>query len=119
VNSDDPRDPLRILQVIEPVPRGLAQEIEKDWETPPSGDYVRTAVAGKPFYATPKPRWESLHSVQAIAELYFLTGEEKYRKAYEQIWWSIVEGDRHNTGGFSSGEQATGNPYDPHAIETC
>ena len=97
----------------------LAHEIEKDWEAPPSGDYVRTALVGKAFYQTPKPRWEGLHSVQAIAELYFITGDEKYRRAYEQIWWSIAEGDRHNTGGFSSGEQATGNPYHPGAIETC
>ena len=28
-------------------------------------------------------------------------------------------GDRHNNGGFSSGEKATGNPYDRGAIETC
>lgn len=97
----------------------MAREIEKDWETPPSGDHVRAALAGKPFWQHPKPRWESLHGVQAIAELYFITGEEKYRRAYETIWWSIVEGDRHNTGGFSSGEQATGNPYHTGAIETC
>ncbi len=97
----------------------LLREIEKDWETPPSGDYVRAALAGKPFYRTPKPRWESLHSIQAVAELYFLTGDARYRKAFEQTWWSIVEGDRHSTGGFSSGEQATGNPYDPRPIETC
>jgi len=97
----------------------MLRHVERDWETPPSGDYVRTALVGKPFYQTPKPRWESLHSVQAIAELYFITGEKKYRDAYEQIWWSIVEGDRHNTGGFSSGEAATGNPYDPRPIETC
>jgi uncharacterized protein len=97
----------------------LVREIERDWETPPSGDYVRAALAGKPFYQTPKPRWESLHSIQAVAELYFITGEERYRRAFEQMWWSIAEGDRHNTGGFSSGEQATGNPYDPRPIETC
>jgi DUF1680 family protein len=97
----------------------LLREIERDWEVPPSGDYVRTALEGTPFYKTPKPRWEGLHCVQAIAELYFIRGEEGYRKAFLQIWRSIQEGDRHNTGGFSSGEQATGNPYDPNAIETC
>ena len=97
----------------------LVREIEKDVETPPSGDYVRQSLAGKAFYQLPKPRWEGLHAVQAIAELYFITGDEKYRKAYEQIWWTIDEFDRHNTGGFSSGEQAQGNPYHQGAIETC
>jgi DUF1680 family protein len=97
----------------------LARAIENDWQAPPSGDYVRTARAGKPFHQTPKPRWESLHSVQAIAELYLITGDRKYREAFERLWWSIAEGDRHSTGGFSSGEQATGNPYDPRPIETC
>lgn len=97
----------------------LAREIEKDFQTPPSGDYVRASLQGKAFYQLPKPRWEGLHAVQAIAELYFITGDEKYHKAYEQIWWTIAEYDRHNTGGFSSGEQAQGNPYDPRPIETC
>jgi DUF1680 family protein len=97
----------------------LLREVEADWETPPAGDYVRTALAGSPFYRTPKPRWESLHDIQAILSLYEITGEERYRRAFEHIWRSIREGDRHNTGGFSSGEQATGNPYDPRAIETC
>jgi DUF1680 family protein len=97
----------------------LVHEIERDWQTPPSGDYVRTALAGKPFYHTPKPRWESLPSIQAIAELHTITGDDRYRRALDQVWWSILEGDRHTTGGFSSGEQATGNPYDPRPIETC
>ncbi|MCL5998740.1 MAG: glycoside hydrolase family 127 protein [Chloroflexi bacterium] len=97
----------------------MAQAIEREWETPPAGDYVRTALAGQEFYATPKPRWESLHDIQAIAELYFISGDAKYRQAFEHIWWSIAKGDRHNAGGFSSGEAAVGNPYDPHAIETC
>jgi DUF1680 family protein len=97
----------------------LVREIEKDWQAPPSGDYVRAALAGKAFYQTRKPRWESLPGMQAIAELYFITGEQKYRRAFERLWWSIAEHDRHNGGGFSSGEQATGNPYDPRPIETC
>ena len=97
----------------------LVRAIEKDWQTSPSGDYLRTALAGQPFYKTPKPRWESLPNVQAMAELYFITGEKRYRQALTHTWWSILEGDRHSTGGFSSGEQATGNPYDPRPIETC
>jgi DUF1680 family protein len=106
-------------EIGEPRYLRLVRAIEKDWEAPPSGDYVRTALAGKPFYQTPKPRWESLPSVQAIAELYGITGDARYRQAFEHIWWSILENDRHTTGGFSSGEQATGNPYDPRPIETC
>jgi DUF1680 family protein len=97
----------------------LAREIEKDFEIPPAGDYIRQALAGKEFYQTPKPRWESLHPILGIAELYYSTGDDKYRQAFEHLWWSIVHYDRHNTGGFSSGEQATGNPYHVGAIETC
>ena len=47
----------------------LVREIERDWQTLPAGDYLRTALAGTEFYATPKPRWESLHDIQALAEL--------------------------------------------------
>jgi len=97
----------------------MAREIEKDWQTPPSGDYIRTALDGKAFYQCPKPRWESLPGLQAISELYYITGDEKYRTAFTNLWKSIAKYDRHNTGGFSSGEQAVGNPYDPGAIETC
>jgi uncharacterized protein len=86
---------------------------------PLAGDYLRAALAGKEFYETPKPRWESLHPILGLAELYYLTGEPQYRQAFEHLWWSIVKLDRHNNGGFSSGEQAQGNPYHPGAIETC
>lgn len=107
------------IETGEPRYLRMAREIEKDWERPPSGDYVRSSLAGKAFWQCPKPRWESLHSIEAIADFYRITREQKYRRAFEQVWWSIVECDRHNTGGFSSGEQATGNPYDPRPIETC
>ncbi len=86
---------------------------------PLAGDYLNSALAGKEFYQLPKPRWESLHPILGLAELYLITGEEKYRRAFEHIWWSIVKLDRHNNGGFSSGEQAQGNPYHQGAIETC
>lgn len=84
-----------------------------------AGDYLQQALSGKEFYQMPKPRWESLHPIMALAELYWITGDEKYRLAFEHIWWSIVKLDRHNTGGFSSGEQASGDPYNRGPIETC
>ncbi len=88
-------------------------------EGPLAGDYLQQALRGKEFFQTPKPRWESLHPIMGLAELFRITGKEQYRQAFEQIWWSIVNLDRHNNGGFTSGEKATGNPYDFGAIESC
>ena len=84
-----------------------------------AGDYLEQPLTGKEFFETPKPRWESLHPIMGLVELYWITGEDKYRQAFEKTWWSIVKLDRHNNGGFSSGEQATGNPYHLAAIESC
>ncbi len=95
----------------------MVQEIEKDWER--AGDYLRTGLAGVEFYQTPRPRWESLHDLQGLVELYRVTGDERYKTAFVHHWKSIRTHDQHNTGGFSTGEAAIGNPYQPGAIETC
>lgn len=86
---------------------------------PLAGDYIQAAAQSLEFFQTPKPRWESLHPILSLVELYYLTGDARYRQAFEHWWWSIVKLDRHNNGGFSSGEQAQGNPYHQGAIETC
>jgi hypothetical protein len=95
----------------------MAREVERDWER--AGDYLRAGLDGREFFRSPKPRWESLHDLQGLMEMYRITGDAKYREAFEHHWRSIRRWDRRNTGGFSSGEQATGNPYTPSAIETC
>jgi DUF1680 family protein len=97
----------------------LLRKIETAWKDV-GGNYVDGFQASEPFFRNASGRrWESLHSVQAIAELYLITRDDKYLKAFRQIWTSIRDSDRHNTGGFSSQELATGNPYDPRPIETC
>ncbi|HVY72157.1 MAG TPA: beta-L-arabinofuranosidase domain-containing protein, partial [Verrucomicrobiae bacterium] len=95
----------------------MMREIEKDWEK--AGDYVRAGLDGREYFQSPRPRWESLHDLQGLLELWRVTGDIKYRTAFEHHWRSIRRWDRRNTGGFSSGEQATGDPYAPTAIETC
>ena len=97
----------------------LMREIELDWQKPPAGDYHRMASRGLEFYQTPKPRWESLHPMIGLAELFRITGDDSYRQALIHWWRSIYRTDVHNSGSFSTHEQAVGNPFQPGAIETC
>jgi len=97
--------------------RQMMRVFEKDFEK--AGDYFRQGLAGVDFYRTPKPRWESLHDIQGLTELFWITGQADYRTALANLWRSMARYDRHNTGGFTTGEQAIGNPYTPGAIETC
>ncbi len=111
------RPAARAISQGEPRYLRMAREVEQDWER--AGDYLRAGLDGREYYQSPKPRWESLHDLQGLVEMWRITGERKYREAFEHHWRSIRRWDRRNTGGFSSGEQATGNPYTPSAIETC
>lgn len=95
----------------------MTKEILKDFEK--AGDYYLTGLAGKEFFRTPRPRWESLHALQGMVELYRITGDETFRIAFLHHWASMRRFEYRNTGGFSSGERATGNPYRDDAIETC
>ncbi|MDD4772909.1 MAG: glycoside hydrolase family 127 protein [Eubacteriales bacterium] len=97
----------------------FARHIEKDFNDPNAGNYISCALGGIEFYRCPKPRWESLHAIIGLAELYRATGEKYYRDASEFICRSILRTDIHNTGGFSTSEQAVGNPFGSGAIESC
>ncbi|HEY3416198.1 MAG TPA: beta-L-arabinofuranosidase domain-containing protein [Armatimonadota bacterium] len=95
----------------------MAQEVLKDFES--GGDYYRTGMAGVEFYRTHRPRWESLHCLQGLAELYRITGDATFRQAFLHHWASIRRYENRNTGAFSSGEQACGNSFTNEPIETC
>ena len=70
---------------------------------PLAGDYFRRGLAGEEFYRVPKPRWESLHPVLALAELARIDRDERHRTAFMNLWWSIARLDRHNNGGLLFG----------------
>lgn len=97
----------------------LMQRIEEDMQK--DGDWLRKGADAVPYYQLPGggTRWESLHIVQGFAELYRITGEERYKKALLSLWQSIREFDRHPSGAFSTNEQAFGSVYAKGAIETC
>jgi uncharacterized protein len=97
----------------------MANWVVKQWELPGAGQYLTYALAGKEMFEFPGKRWESVHDFLGMADMYLLTGDPKYRQAFTHIWQSILKGDRHNTGGFTSGEETTGNPYNKRQIETC
>lgn len=93
------------------------QIVEREW--PLSGNWKDHVLEGGEFWQCPLPRWEALHAILALGTLYEITGKEEYFTALEANWKSIRKTDRHNTGGFSSGEQAQGTPFATGAIETC
>lgn len=95
----------------------MMRHIEADFGG--AGDYFRMGLEGVEFYRTPRPRWESLHDIQGLVELYRITGDERYRQSFVNTWRSIAHRDIHPSGAFSTGEQAIGNPYGDGAIETC
>ena len=97
----------------------FAKQIETDLSDETAGNYLYYAENNLEFYECPKPRWESIHIILGFVEMYRNTAEKKYLDAAKQIFYSILKTDVHNTGAFSTDEQAVGNPYQNGAIETC
>ncbi len=101
--------------------------VNEEWKLPYEDFYTKTTLAcdwmtaaleGKAFYESNQPRWESLHTLETLAVLYRVTGNQTYGDAMESLWWGMIGADRHNTGSFGTGEGANGNPYGDGS-ETC
>ncbi len=97
----------------------FAKKIEGDLSDEAAGDYINYSLKGYEYYQCAKPRWESMHIIMGIAEMYRNTGEQMYFDVASQIFYSILKTDVHNTGAFSTDEQAIGNPFKNSAVETC
>ena len=97
----------------------LIERILEDMQR--DGDWLRLGAKGTPYHRLPGggTRWESLHIVQGLVELYSTTGDQRYRRAAVSLWKSIRDFDRHPSGAFSTHERACGSPYEIGSIETC
>ncbi len=101
--------------------------VQKEWKLtyddfytkkPLACDWLTAAAEGKAFYQSNQRRWESLHTLMTLSTLYQITGRQEYYDALEHYWQSIIQYDRHNFGGFGTGEGATGDLYG-FGSETC
>lgn len=97
----------------------FCREIEQDLHAPTAGDYIDHALGGGEFYQCRQPRWESMHTLLGIAAMERCTGDRKYLQAALLTYQSILRTDVHNTGAFSTEEQALGNPFDNRNVELC
>jgi DUF1680 family protein len=96
-----------------------AKWVIQKWDEPGGGLYMMLAKQGKEMYEFVGNRWESMHDFIGLFETYMITGNQTYLDALKDIYYSILKGDRHPTGGFSSGEHTTGDPFHDGSIETC
>jgi rhamnogalacturonyl hydrolase YesR len=63
----------------------FAMEIEADLAHESAGNYINYSLSGFEYFECPKPRWESMHIILGIAEMYKCTGDEKYLRVAKQI----------------------------------
>ncbi len=97
----------------------FAKLVEADTEGEYSLHFLSSADKGLSFWQFPNRRWEGLHVMMGFAEMYRITGDERYLRNAALILESTIETDVHNTGAFSTNEEALGSPYRQGAIETC
>jgi hypothetical protein len=95
------------------------REIEQDWQKPPAGDYHRIGPARHRVLPDAEAALGEPAPDDGLAELFRITGDDSYRQSLVHWWRSIYRTDVHNSGSFSTSEQAVGNPFQPGAIETC
>ncbi|WP_290798560.1 beta-L-arabinofuranosidase domain-containing protein [Flavihumibacter sp. UBA7668] len=81
--------------------------------------YYQLGVDKKPVADFPVRRWEGIHNIQTLGEMYWVTGNPSYKKAMEHLWHTLRKTERHATGGFSTNEGLLGTPYQHGTIETC
>jgi len=94
----------------------MAREVEKDWER--AGDYLRAGLDGREYFQCPRPRWESLHDLQGLVELWRVTARRSIARPSFIIGAAFAAGTAATPARSVRASKRTGNPYAPTAIET-
>ncbi|WP_349314923.1 beta-L-arabinofuranosidase domain-containing protein [Chitinophaga sp. MM2321] len=89
------------------------------WNEPGGVAYSRLGRERLPVRDFPVRRWEGVHNIMALSEMYWLTGDTSCKQGYEHLWRTLRRTERHSTGGFSTNEGLLGTPYNHGTIETC
>ena len=91
----------------------------EETHTEEAGAYVEYYKKKYDFYEFPTPRWESIPVLRGFLNLPDNGIYSDYKKAAYHIFGSIIKTDVHNTGAFSTSEQAIGSPCIEGVIELC
>ncbi len=97
----------------------FVNDIVAAWQLSGNGNFYQEGIDGTPFSALSQNRWEAMHAVLGLADIYEISGDENFKTAFLNLWSSLREADRRNTGGATVNEQALGSPYVAGSVETC
>ena len=93
--------------------------IHQVWNEAGGVAYYKLGQDRAPVSQFPVRRWEGVHNLMTLSELYWLSGDPSYRNAFEHLWRTLRQTERHTTGGFSTNEGLLGTPFNKGTIETC
>ena len=99
----------------------FVNELLAAWQGSNGGDFFRKGLNKTAYNGLPQKRWETMHALLGMAEIYRLSGDEDYKTAFLNLFTWLRNYDRHDTGGVMCGEQAAGSPYGSGqgSVETC
>lgn len=93
--------------------------IHEAWNEPGGVAFYHLGQGHPTVSDFPVRRWESVHNIMALSEMYWLSGDVSYKTAFERLWRTLRRTERHITGGFSTNEGLLGTPFNKGTIETC
>ncbi len=81
--------------------------------------FYEGGLDGTPYFTLPVHRWENMFDVQGLYWLGQVRDDGSYTESMLNLRGSLLQTDRHMTGGMTTGETAVGTKWAEGSIETC